>query len=159
MQDTGTSQRRVCSHSTCISEVCRLARFVGARAPLFSSRWSLSFLWIVPPTGTYPRMISGARDEKTLPADPSLDDVSAEPQLRAHAYWMLGVIKFSEGRRPTKFPPEGGQSLLDTGSDHIFRGKKANLRQVSTRGGPNWLADFCSVLTAGLGREMLLSNL
>ncbi|XP_071820626.1 uncharacterized protein [Apostichopus japonicus] len=100
-----------------------------------------------------------ARDEKTLPADPSLDDVSAEPQLRAHAYWMLGVIKFSEGRRPTKFPPEGGQSLLDTGCDHIFRGKKANLRQVSTRGGPNWLADFCSVLTAGLGREMLLSNL
>ncbi|XP_071843865.1 uncharacterized protein [Apostichopus japonicus] len=91
-----------------------------------------------------------ARDEKTLPADPSLDDVSAEPQLRAHAYWMLGVIKFSEGRRPTKFPPEGGQSLHDTGSDHIFRGKKANLRQVSTRGGPNWLADFCSVLTAGL---------
>ncbi|XP_071820625.1 uncharacterized protein [Apostichopus japonicus] len=75
-----------------------------------------------------------ARDEKTLPADPSLDDVSAEPQLRAHAYWMLGVIKFSEGRRPTKFPPEGGQSLLDTGCDHIFRGKKANLRQVSTRG-------------------------
>ncbi|XP_071825492.1 uncharacterized protein [Apostichopus japonicus] len=51
-----------------------------------------------------------ARDEKTLPADPSLDDVSAEPQLRAHAYWMLGVIKFSEGRRPTKFPPEGVQT-------------------------------------------------
>ncbi|XP_071827423.1 uncharacterized protein [Apostichopus japonicus] len=25
--------------------------------------------------------------------------------------------------------------------------------------GPNWLSDFCSVLTAGLGRDMLLSNL
>ncbi|XP_071828136.1 uncharacterized protein [Apostichopus japonicus] len=35
-----------------------------------------------------------------------------EPQLRAHAYWMLGVIKFSEGRRPTKFPPEGDLVFL-----------------------------------------------
>ncbi|PIK36358.1 hypothetical protein BSL78_26809 [Apostichopus japonicus] len=81
--------------------------------------------------------------------------ISVSEELGISTVQLASASAAVQAVKPNLLPGLKGPSLLDTGSDHIFRGKKANLRQVSTRGESGYMDYLSSPLILQLPSSWL----